>query len=830
MDWSLRLSFRVFLILAAAIDGARANAMVTGTVICDQCKDGQISLFDYPISGVRVTINCADINGQTTMSKEVTTNWFGSYSMSMDGSPNLSNCQAKVSGSSDATTGCTAAAGPAQNLKLSFNWFGLEIYSVDSLLTQPDHPMSFCPQSATPVSAPRTPVNPLPTPVTPVTPTNPVSPPSTPVNPPTQDSPPRSPPFRIPPMPRFPPLSPLPPLPPMPPMPFVEASACPHQNWTMPEYKCYWRVLNPDTEVALIFGPIASRRYGTGMTLWQGLQGRGDPYRTLLREATTALLNSYNSVQFPYSTVAVVTHMNQALMGSPRSVLLTALRFMRANSGSPNNVSCKFTTCKLTLWFKPKFSSRRCHLDLDLVLTILHHSLHTLQVFPKRTLSTIISQFQHLTITVSDASSSIIIIIIIIRVTDHFKPRISRINPVIRGVIEVNPDALHLADKADQERKAKAPRSLLGLHGIPILVKDNIATKDKMNTTAGSFALLGSIVPRNAFVVTKLIEAGAIILGKASLSEWANARHIPNGWCARSGQGRNPYVLSADPSGSSSGSAISVAANMDTIGPICRTVADAVYVLDAIVGVDHNDKTTREASKYIPVGGYIQFLKPSGLKGKRLGIVRDPFFTTIKEPEIIRAFEHHFQTLRQQGAVLVDNLKILGIDAIMNPFISGEGKAMDADLKLDLNKYLEGLVVSPVRSLADVIEFNKFEKLEMTEKHGQQGLLDAQETDGINAEMKEALLNLENLSRDGLEKLMKEQKLDAVVTPGADFSRVLAIGGYPGINVPAGYDSNDVPFGICFGGLKGTEQKLIEIAHWFEQATKIRKPPPPFKP
>ena len=124
------------------------------------------------------------------------------------------------------------------------------------------------------------------------------------------------------------------------------------------------------------------------------------------------------------------------------------------------------------------------------------------------------------------------------QLVEFYLGEISRLNPVLRGVIEVNPDALHLADKADQERKAKAPRSLLGLHGIPILVKDNIATKDKMNTTAGSFALLGSIVPRNAFVVTKLIEAGAIILGKASLSEWANARLIPNGWCARSGQGR----------------------------------------------------------------------------------------------------------------------------------------------------------------------------------------------------------------------------------------------------------------------------------------------------
>ncbi|KAK1560179.1 hypothetical protein Q3G72_023257 [Acer saccharum] len=461
------------------------------------------------------------------------------------------------------------------------------------------------------------------------------------------------------------------------------------------------------------------------------------------------------------------------------------------------------------------------------------------------------------------------------QLVEFYLGEIHRLNPVLRGIIEVNPDALHLADKADQERKAKAPRSLLGLHGIPILVKDNIATKDKMNTTAGSFALLGSIVPRNAFVVTKLIEAGAIILGKASLSEWANARGIPNGWCARSGQGRNPYVLSADPCGSSSGSAISVAANMaavslgtetdgsilcpssynsvvgikptvgltsrdgvvpithrqDTIGPICRTVADAVYVLDAIVGVDHNDKATREASKYIPVGGYIQFLKPSGLKGKRLGIVRDPFFTVIEEPGIIRAFEHHFHTLRQQGAVLVDNLKIVSIDAILNPLVSGEGKAMDTDLKLDLNKYLEGLVVSPVRSLADVIEFNnKFAKLEMTKEYGQQGFLEAQKTDGINAEVKKALLNLAKLSRNGLEKLMRENKLDAVVTPSYEFRTVLAIGGYPGINVPAGYDSNGVPFGICFGGLKGTEPKLIEIAYGFEQATKIRKPPPPIKP
>ncbi|KAK3194898.1 hypothetical protein Dsin_026208 [Dipteronia sinensis] len=456
------------------------------------------------------------------------------------------------------------------------------------------------------------------------------------------------------------------------------------------------------------------------------------------------------------------------------------------------------------------------------------------------------------------------------KLVEFYLREIYRINPVLRGVIEVNPDALHLADKADIERKVKAPRSRLGLHGIPILVKDSIATKDnKMNTTAGSFALLGSIVPRNAFVVTKLINAGAIILGKASLSEWANFRGAtPSGWCARSGQGKNPYVLSAHPCGSSSGSAISVAANMaavtlgtetdgsilcpssynsvvgikptvgltsrdgvipitpkqDTVGPICRTVTDAVYVLDAIVGFDHNDAATREASKYIPQGGYKQFLKPYGLKNKRLGIVRNPF--VVKGSEVTKVFEHHIHTMRQRGAVVVDNLKITNIDDILNSSASGELLTLLAEFKVSLNSYLKGLVASPVRSLADVIAFNnKFSKLEKIEEYGQMLFEAAQATEGIDNDVKEAYSNLARLSRDGLEKLMRENKLDAMVTPGANFAGVLAIGGYPGISVPAGYDSNGVPFGICFGGLKGTEPKLIEIAYGFEKATKIRKPP-----
>ncbi|KAJ0076747.1 hypothetical protein Patl1_36088 [Pistacia atlantica] len=458
------------------------------------------------------------------------------------------------------------------------------------------------------------------------------------------------------------------------------------------------------------------------------------------------------------------------------------------------------------------------------------------------------------------------------QLVEFYLGEISRLNPVLNGIIEVNPDALHQADKADYERKVKAPGSLSGLHGIPILLKDNIATKDKLNTTAGSLALLGSIVPRDASVVTKLRKTGAIIFGKASLSEWAAFRSLsaPNGFSARGGQGKNPYVLSADPCGSSSGSAISVAANMvavslgtetdgsilcpsssnsvvgikptvgltsragvipisprqDTVGPICRTVADAVHVLDAIAGFDYNDPATKEASKYIPYGGYKQFLKPYGLKGKRLGIVRNPFFYFDKGSPLTQAFEYHLQILRQGGAVLVDHLEIANIEVILNSTVSGEAVALLAEFKLALNTYLKELVASPVRSLAEVIAFNeKLSGLEKLEEFGQDIFLLAQATNGIGNTEKAALLNLAKLSGYGFEKLMRENKLDALVTPGSAVAPVLAIGGFPGISVPAGFDGDGAPFGICFGGLKGTEQKLIQIAYGFEQATKIRRPP-----
>ncbi|KAK3412664.1 hypothetical protein EUGRSUZ_I01389, partial [Eucalyptus grandis] len=409
------------------------------------------------------------------------------------------------------------------------------------------------------------------------------------------------------------------------------------------------------------------------------------------------------------------------------------------------------------------------------------------------------------------------------QLTKFYLNRIRRLNPLLRGVIEVNPDALRQADRADQERKAKPQGSLSALHGIPILLN--------WNTTRGSFALLGSVVPLDAGVVARLRRAGAVLLGKASLSEWAHYRFSADysGWCARSGQGKNPYNLSATPCGSSSGSAISVAANMgavslgtethgsilcpsssnsvvgikptlgltsrggvipitprqDTVGPMCRTVADAVNVLDVIVGFDpYDDKATREASKYIPRGGYQQFLKVDGLMGKRLGIVK-PFFDSYSGTLVGKAFESHFNTLRKQGAVLVDRLDLADFIKIYSD--SSEG--------------------------------------EKTDEYGQALFIAAQATSGIDKTVKSALQNMTRLSRDGFEKLMRQNKLDALVTPESTVTLALAIGGFPGISVPAGYDEDGVPYGICFGGLRGSEPTLIEIAYGFEQATKIRRPP-----
>ncbi|XP_028767214.1 probable amidase At4g34880 isoform X2 [Neltuma alba] len=457
---------------------------------------------------------------------------------------------------------------------------------------------------------------------------------------------------------------------------------------------------------------------------------------------------------------------------------------------------------------------------------------------------------------------------------DFYLERISSLNPILRSVLEVNPDARAQAEEADRERRDPVFTSSRGpLHGIPVLLKDSIATDDKLNTSAGSFALLGSKVPRDAHVVEKLRQAGAVILGKGSLSEWYGTRsaRVPFNWCARGGHALNPYVESGDTCGSSFGPAISVAANMvsvslgtetdgsiicpadhnsvvgikptvgltsragvipmsprqDTIGPICRTVSDAVHMLDVIVGFDPTDESTHSAAEYIPRGGYKQFLRKEGLRGKRLGVVRNPFSDPYKGSQAISVFEHHLNTLRGRGATVVDNLEIANISIIQNPFDSGEAVLLLAEFKSTINKYLKDLISSPVRSLADIIQFNiDHPDLEMTEEYGQEQLVASEMTSGFGEEEIEAVRRLEELSEGGFEKVMKENELDGLVTLGSDAATMLAIGGFPAITVPGGYDQSGMPFGICFGGLKGSEPKLIEIAFDFEQSTKARKPPP----
>ncbi|KAL6639432.1 hypothetical protein ACP70R_023162 [Stipagrostis hirtigluma subsp. patula] len=443
----------------------------------------------------------------------------------------------------------------------------------------------------------------------------------------------------------------------------------------------------------------------------------------------------------------------------------------------------------------------------------------------------------------------------------------------LRAVIEVNPDALQQAKRADGERRSRGSRGRL--HGVPVLVKDNIATFDKLNTTAGSYALLGSAVRRDAGVVRRLRSAGAVILGKANPSEWSNFRRVKAGWSARGGQTLNPYNFLPTPCGSSAGPAVAAAANLaavtlgtetdgsilcpssmnavvgikptvgltsrsgvipisprqDSVGPICRTVSDAADVLDAIVGEDTLDKATKAASKYIPRGGYRQFLKIDGLKGKRIGVPSAFFDARILDANVLKVYEQHLSTTRKLGANVITGLNI---SINFTDLITQEHIALAAEFKSSLNAYLSDLdwknvpKKSTVRSLADLIAFNKNNsKRENLMEFPQDQLIAAEKTKGTGAkEIIAAIKRLNEISTTGLEKLMKEQKLDAILAPNNTASSILAVGGYPGIIVPAGYDSRGVPFGLCFGGLQGYEPRLIEMAYAFEQATKVRRPPP----
>ena len=458
---------------------------------------------------------------------------------------------------------------------------------------------------------------------------------------------------------------------------------------------------------------------------------------------------------------------------------------------------------------------------------------------------------------------------------------VDREGPALRSVIEINPDALTSADALDEERRTRGPRG--PLHGIPILLKDNIATADRMQTTAGSLALLGSQPPRDAFVAKKLREAGAVILGKANLSEWANFRSTTSssGWSARGGQALNPYVLDRSPCGSSSGSATAVAANLaaaslgtetdgsilspaatngvvgikptvgltsragvvpiahsqDTVGPFGRTVADAAILLGAITGVDARDPATQESTEQFHTD-YTKFLNKDGLKGARLGIAREVYYDY--HPKLDAAANVVIEQMRELGAVIIDPANIPTAKQMAES--KNEGTVLLFELKADLNAYLAELVSSPVRTLAEIIAFNEAHAQEELPYFGQEHFLHAQEKGSLDdPEYLAALAENQRLARqEGIDAVMEHYQLDALVMPtiglpcridlvnGDHFAgactQPAALAGYPGISVPAGFIFG-LPFGMTFMGRAYSEPTLIKLAYAFEQGTKARRPP-----
>ena len=445
---------------------------------------------------------------------------------------------------------------------------------------------------------------------------------------------------------------------------------------------------------------------------------------------------------------------------------------------------------------------------------------------------------------------------------ENYLQRIKEIDPKLNSVIEINPDALQIAEQMDRERKRGKVRSMM--HGIPVLIKDNIDTADQMKTTAGSFALLDAPVPeRDAFIVQKLRKAGAVIIGKTNLSEWANFRSTKSisGWSGRGGQTNNPYILDKNPCGSSAGSGVAISANLaavavgtetngsiicpatrngvvgikptlglisrsgiipiahtqDTAGPMARNVADAAILLGIMVGRDKRDATTI-ASKN-GEKDYTQFLVPDGLGGTRIGVARQFIGTNAQNKEI---FESHLKALEAGGAALID----ITFPVDFSKFSDDRLEILLYEFKTDLNKYLTGRR-SRYKTLADLIKFNEENKEREMPLFGQELFLQSQgKGDLTSAAYLQAIKRVKKASReDGIDAVVTKDRLDAIVSPatGATWS-MAAVAGYPYITVPAGF-VEELPVGIAFFGRAFTEPQLIKIANAFEQKTKMRRPP-----
>lgn len=456
---------------------------------------------------------------------------------------------------------------------------------------------------------------------------------------------------------------------------------------------------------------------------------------------------------------------------------------------------------------------------------------------------------------------------------------IDRHGPALNAIIELNPDALAIAAALDAERRAHGVRG--PLHGIPVLIKDNIDTHDRMATTAGSLALVGSRPPRDAFVAEKLRAAGAVILGKTNLSEWANFRGSlsTSGWSGRGSQTRNPYILDRNPSGSSSGSAVAVAASLcavavgtetdgsilspssyngivgikptlglisragiipiahsqDTAGPMARTVADAAVLLGALAGTDPRDAATADSDAHAQ-RDYTAVLDRAGLRGARLGVARE-FFGA--HPRVDELMEIALDQIRKAGAELVDPVllkKPSGLD-------QAEVEVLRYEMKADMNAYLASLGPNaPVHTLQEIIDFNLAHREQELRWFGQEELVKSQAkgplTEKAYLDARSKCLRLTRT--EGIDAVMDQANLDAIIAPTStpahvtdwvtgdhglgDSTTPAAVAGYPSITVPAGFVFN-LPVGISFFGRAWTEAKLLRIAFAFEQATQSRRPP-----
>jgi len=456
---------------------------------------------------------------------------------------------------------------------------------------------------------------------------------------------------------------------------------------------------------------------------------------------------------------------------------------------------------------------------------------------------------------------------------------VDRRGPTLRSVIETNPDAFDIADRLDTERASGNLRGLL--HGVPILLKDNIATADRMTTTAGSLALEGSIPPEDAFLARRLRDAGAILLGKANLSEWANFRSTrsSSGWSARGGQCRNPYVLDRNPCGSSAGSGAAVSANLcaaaigtetdgsivcpssangivgikptiglvsrarvipishnqDTAGPMARTVRDAAIVLTAIAGSDPADPATAAGAGHV-APDYTTFLDADGLRAARIGVGRD-FFGF--HPAVDTLMEEAIALMSRQGAVVIDNVTFDERSAMND----AEYQVLLFDFKADIADYLAGLGAnSRVRTLADLIAFNESAREREMVWFGQEIFLEADAKGGLDTpEYRQALAACHRIARtQGIDAVMERERLDAIIAPtggpawpidpvngdhfGGGSSSFAAVAGYPNLTVPVG-QVHGLPVGISFFGRAWSEGGLLRIAYAFEQATMHRRPP-----